>query len=181
MSTTSSQTFYTANSSPSCSSAGQTVNTDSAALSNNSYHYSVNSVNSYKSRKNVLYPCRVHPLPECACIASPDPEVHFLSGFIRHSSQVQLLLYPAQMLAREVRHLCADLLPHSETRLLPAGIVLLRSLGKETDLSSQHKNDETRYCSELFIMLAREIILKDAVGVEELEGPCRILHLYAST
>ncbi|KAN0142045.1 hypothetical protein V8E53_000507 [Lactarius tabidus] len=38
-------------------------------------------------------------------------------------------------------------------------------------------NEETRYCSELFIMLAREILLKGAIGVRELEGPCRILHL----
>lgn len=85
--------------------------------------------------------------------------------------------YPAQRLAWEVRYLCKDLLPHSETRLLAAGSVLLRSLGQESDLSLQHKNEETRLCSELFIMLAREILLKDAIGVEELEGPCRILHL----
>jgi hypothetical protein len=73
-----------------------------------------------------------------------------------------------------------DLLPHSEARLLPAGRVLLGSLGEETDLSSQRKSDdidETRYCSELFIILAREILLKSAIGIEELEGPCRLLHL----
>ncbi|KAN0142044.1 hypothetical protein V8E53_000506 [Lactarius tabidus] len=167
MSSMSFETVCTANSSPSCSSAGRAVNTDSTMLSNNSYHYSVNSVNSYKSRKNVLYPRRIHPppatpppvtmppVPECPGVISPDPD----------------------MLAREVRYLCADLLPHSETRLLPAGRVLLGSLGQESDISSQRKNDETRYCSELFIMLAREILLKDAVGVEELEGPCRILRL----
>jgi hypothetical protein len=117
------------------------------------------------------------PVPECPGVVSPDPDVRFLSSVIPYSSQASLLLYPAQMLAREVRYLCADLLPHSETRLLPAGRVLLGSLGQESDISSQRKNDETRYCSELFIMLAREIILKDVVGVEELEGPCRILRL----
>ncbi|KAN0141898.1 hypothetical protein V8E53_000360 [Lactarius tabidus] len=147
------------------SSAGRTVNTDSTTLSNNSYHYSVNSVNSYKSRKNFLYPRRKHPpprppvtmlpVPECQGVVSLDPD----------------------MVAWEVQYLCVDLLPHSETRLLPAGKVLLGSLGEETDLGTQRKCDETRYCSELFIMLAREILLKNAIGVEELEGPCRILHL----
>ncbi|KAH9003763.1 hypothetical protein EDB86DRAFT_2889708 [Lactarius hatsudake] len=34
-----------------------------------------------------------------------------------------------------------------------------------------------RHCSELFIVLTREIILKDAVGIVELEGPCKLLHL----
>jgi len=59
---------------------------------------------------------------------------------------------------------------------LPAGIVLLKSSGQERDLS-QRKNEETRHCSELFIVLTREILLKDAIGVEELEGPCKLLHL----
>ncbi|KAI9461893.1 hypothetical protein BJY52DRAFT_1415264 [Lactarius psammicola] len=156
MSSTSLQTFYTANSSLSSwySSARQTVNTTSTAPSNNSYHYSVASINSRKSRKNVLYPCRAHRppvtmLPEC--IGSPD------------------------MLTWEVRYLCATLLPHSETRLLPAGIVLLKSLGKERDLS-QRKNEEARHCSVLFIVLSREVLLKDAIGVVELEGPCERLH-----
>ncbi len=57
------RTFYTANSSPSYSSARQPMNTTSTASSNNSYHYSVTSVNSYKSRTNVLYPRRAHPPP----------------------------------------------------------------------------------------------------------------------
>jgi len=81
------------------------------------------------------------------------------------------------MLTWEVRYLCATLLPHSETRLLPAGIVLLRSLRPERDLSAQRKNQETRHCSELFILLTREILLKDAIGLEELEGPCKLLHV----
>jgi hypothetical protein len=164
------------------------MNTDSTMLSDDSYHYSVISVNSYKSRKNVLYPRRMHPppatlspatmlpVPECPGVASLDPDVRFLPSVICQSSQVPLLV-STQMVAWEVRYLCVDLLPHSETRLLPAGRVLLGTLGEETDISSQRKSDETRYCSELFIMLAREILLKDAIGVEELEGPCRILHL----
>ena len=81
------------------------------------------------------------------------------------------------MLAWEVRFLCADLLPFSETRLLPAGRVLLKSLRKEGVLSSQRKTEEIRHCSVLFIILTREIVLKDAIGIEELEGPCRLLHL----
>lgn len=113
------------------------------------------SVNSRKSRNNVLYPRRVHRPPVTTlleCTFSPDT------------------------LAWDVRYLCATLLPHSETRLLPAGIVLLKYLGQEWGLS-QRKNEEIRHCSELFIVLTREIILKDAVGVVELEGPCKLLHL----
>ena len=184
MSTTSSQTFHTANSSPSRSSAGRTVKTDSTTLSNNSYRYSVTSVISYKSRKNVRYPRRMHPLPatmlpECFSIFSPDPEARFLSGFIRHSTHVWSFTYPAQVLALEVRYLCEDLLPHLEPRLLPTGTILLRYLGQETYLGSslQYKKEEIRHCSELFILLTREIILKGAIGVQELEGPCRILRL----
>ncbi|KAH9054773.1 hypothetical protein EDB87DRAFT_1420047 [Lactarius vividus] len=123
--------------------------------SNTSFPYSVTSVNSRKSRKNVLHPRRVHPPPVVAvlpeCVGSPG------------------------MLTWEVRYLCATLLPQSETRLLPAGIVLLKSLGKER--LSQRENEETRHCSELFIVLTREIFLKDAVGIEDLEGPCKLLHL----
>ena len=111
----------------------------------------------------------------CRNALVPQTYVFFLVYF-RHSSQAQLLLYPAQMPTWEVRYLCATLLPHSETRLLPAGIVLLKSSGQERDLS-QRKNEETRHCSELFIVLTREILLKDAIGVEELEGPCKLLHL----
>jgi len=55
--------------------------------------------------------------------------------------------------------------------------VLLRSLGQERDLSAQRKNEEIRHCSELFILLIREIYLKGAAGVEELEGPCKLLDL----
>ncbi|KAF8257966.1 hypothetical protein EI94DRAFT_1756242 [Lactarius quietus] len=125
--------------------------TSSSIMSSNmSFPYSVTSISSRKSRKNVLYPRRVHPSPVTVlpeCVGSPD------------------------MLTWEVRYLCATLLPHSETRLLPAGIVLLRSLRPERDLSAQRKNQETRHCSELFILLTREILLKDAIGLEELEGP----------
>lgn len=103
--------------------------------------------------------------------------MRFISSRFIFATRAQLLLYPAQMLTWEVRYLCATLLPHSETRLLPAGIVLLRSLGQERDLSAQRKNEETRLCSELFILLTREILLKDAIGVNELEGPCKLLHM----
>lgn len=84
-----------------------------------------------------------------------------------------------QVLTLEVRYLCEELLPYLEPRLLPTGTVLLRSLGQENYLGSslQYKNEEIRHCSELFIMLTREILLKGAIGVQELEGPCRILRL----
>ncbi|KAI9461894.1 hypothetical protein BJY52DRAFT_163647 [Lactarius psammicola] len=135
----------------------------SVMSSNMSFPYSVTSINSRKSRKSVLYPRRVHPPPVAVspeCIDPPD-----------------LLLYPAQMLTWEVRYLCATLLPHSETRLLPAGIVLLKSLGGQGRDLSEHKNEELRHCSELFILLTREIHLKDAIGIDELEGACKLLHI----
>lgn len=146
--------------------------------SNTSFPYSVTSINSRKSRKNVLYPRRVHPPPATVlpeCVGSPD--VRLISSSLIFDTQAQLLLDPVQMLTWEVRYLCATLLPHSETRLLPAGIVLLRSLGQERDLSAQSKNEETRHCCELFILLTREILLKGAIGVDELEGPCNLLHM----
>jgi hypothetical protein len=62
------------------------------ALSNGSYHYSVNSVNSYKSRKNVLYPRRVHPPPATL------PPVKIRAGmpwhrFLRTQTYVFFLVY----------------------------------------------------------------------------------------
>lgn len=36
-------------------------------------------------------------------------------------------------------------------------------------------NEETRHCFELFILLTREILLKDAVDVKELDWPCKLL------
>ena len=54
------QSYYTAHTSLL---SHLTTNTASTQSSNLSFPYSVTSVNSYKSRKNVLYPRRVHPLP----------------------------------------------------------------------------------------------------------------------
>ncbi|KAF8257977.1 hypothetical protein EI94DRAFT_1756263, partial [Lactarius quietus] len=39
-------------------------------------------------------------------------------------------------------------------------------------------DEETLCCSELFIALTHEVLLKDAVGAGELEGPCKLLHTY---
>lgn len=55
-----SNTYYSAVSSPSYAT---TTNTGSTLSSNISFPYSVTSINSRKSRKNVLYPRRAHPLP----------------------------------------------------------------------------------------------------------------------
>ncbi|KAH8979940.1 hypothetical protein EDB92DRAFT_1977146 [Lactarius akahatsu] len=98
-----------------------------------SFPYSVTSISSQKSRKNVLYPRRVRPLP----VAVP----------LGHSASVS----PDALIWR-VRFLCTTLLPYAETRLVPAGRVLLQSLGLHGDFS-QH-----------------------AVSAGELEGPCKLLH-----
>lgn len=64
-----------------------------------------------------------------------------------------------------------------ETRLEPAGMLLLESLDLQdvTDPISTRSKEEFRYCSEVFIVLTREVILKDAVGTRELKGPCKLL------
>lgn len=64
-----------------------------------------------------------------------------------------------------------------ETRLEPAGILLLESLDVQdvNDPISTRAKEEFRYCSEVFIVLTREVIFKDAVGVRELKSPCKLL------
>lgn len=62
---------------------------------------------------------------------------------------------------------------------MPAGRVLIQSSGLHGDISQPMPSpidEETRYCSELFIALAHEVLLKDATGAGELEGPCKLLH-----
>ncbi|KAH9034099.1 hypothetical protein EDB85DRAFT_1948865 [Lactarius pseudohatsudake] len=151
------QSFYTAHSSLSHSSPLQTMFTNSTASSNPSFPYSVTSVNSYKSRKNVLYPRRAHPPP---VVVSPE------------------YIVSPNVLIWEVRFLCANLLPQAETRLVPAATVLLRSLGLQGDFSQASPNmqiDGLR-CSEFFIVLTHEVFLRGAAGAKELEGPCEFLH-----
>ena len=58
---------------------------------------------------------------------------------------------------------------------MPAGEVLLQSLGLYGNFP-QRIDEETLCCSELFIVLAHEVLLKDAVKAKELEGPCKLLH-----
>ncbi|KAH9177227.1 hypothetical protein EDB89DRAFT_1519816 [Lactarius sanguifluus] len=151
----SSQSYYSARESPSNS----TTNSASTPSSDMSFPYSVTSVNSRKSRKNVLYPRREHPLPVAAAS--------------EHSSiSLDALIW-------RVRFLCTTLLPYAETRLVPAGRVLLQSLGVHGYFSKRvpiRTDEETRCCAELFIALAHEILLKDAVSAVELEGPCKVLH-----
>jgi len=70
-------------------------------------------------------------------------------------------------------------LPNTETRLVPAGKVLLKSLGllgKFSQLAPAQTDEATRCCSELFITLTHEVHLKHAVGAEELEIPFKLLH-----
>ncbi len=62
---------------------------------------------------------------------------------------------------------------------MPAGRVLLQSLGLHGYSSKPvpvRTDEETRCCSELFIALTHEVLLKDAVSAGELEGPCKLLH-----
>jgi len=55
--------------------------------------------------------------------------------------------------------------------------VLLRSLGLQADISQGlPEMDESLRCSEFFVVLTREVLLKDAAGAKELEGPCELLH-----
>ncbi|KAH9007336.1 hypothetical protein EDB86DRAFT_81050 [Lactarius hatsudake] len=151
------QSFYTTNTSLSQSSTTQTMDRNSTASSILSFSYSVTSINSYKSRKNVLYPRRAHPPPATV------PQEYIISP---------------NDLIWEVRHLCATLLPHAETRLVPAATVLLRRLpvGPQGDLSQGLINDDSLRCSEFFLVLTREVFLRGAAGAKELEGPCQLLH-----
>ncbi|KAH9018937.1 hypothetical protein EDB84DRAFT_1518101 [Lactarius hengduanensis] len=142
----SSQSYYSARESPSNS----TTNPDSTPSSGMSFPYSVTSINSRKSRKNVLY---------------PRPSEH---SFI----SLDALIW-------RVRSLCTILLPYTETRLVPAGEVLLQSLGFNGSTLKPlpvRTEEVTRCCAELFIALVHEILLKDAVSAVELEVPCKVLH-----
>ncbi|KAH8987273.1 hypothetical protein EDB92DRAFT_1876140 [Lactarius akahatsu] len=135
--------FYAANTSVSYSSARQATTPATTVSSRMSSTYSVTSINSYKSRKNVLYPRRPQPVlvtvPPVTSEYVVSPEV---------------------------------------TRLVPAGMMLLRSLGLQENIAhrvSVQTNEEFRYCSEFFIVLTREVLLKDAVGTRDLKGPCKLL------
>lgn len=74
----SSQSYYSARESPSNS----TTNPASTPSSDMSFPYSVTSINSRKSRKNVLYPRREHPPPVAAAPehSSISLDVHFFSS-----------------------------------------------------------------------------------------------------
>ena len=79
-----SHSYYSAISSPSYSTK---TNTASTWSSNMSFPYSVTSINSRKSRKNVLYPRRTHPLPPPVPMPVPSenfptsPGVRFCSSY----------------------------------------------------------------------------------------------------
>ncbi|KAI9461883.1 hypothetical protein BJY52DRAFT_1210857 [Lactarius psammicola] len=151
----SSQSYRSADSSLSHS----TTNSASTASSSMSFPYSVTSINSRKSRKNVLYPRRAH---------SPPVAV----------SSEHYSISPDDLIW-QVQSFCTTWLPHGETRFVPPGRVLLQSLGLHGDFSQRvpvRIDEETRCCSELYIALTHEVLLKDAVSAEELEVPCRLLH-----
>ncbi|KAF8257939.1 hypothetical protein EI94DRAFT_1213544 [Lactarius quietus] len=134
------------------------TNSGSTQSSDVSFAYSVTSINSYKSRKNVLYPRRAHPMPLAVAVSSKPPDA----------------------LISQVQFLCTSVLPHTEKRLVPAGIVLLQALGLHSDPLQRVavQNDEKiRCCSELFITLTHEVLLKDVINAVELEGPCKLLHM----
>ncbi|KAN0142046.1 hypothetical protein V8E53_000508 [Lactarius tabidus] len=149
------QSYYSASTSPLSYLSTNSSSTRSSTLS---VPFTVTSINSYKSRKNVLYPRRAHPAPvPVASQQSVSPDA----------------------LIWQVRFLCATLLPCTETRLMAAGKVLLQSLGPHGDFAQRvpvHIDEGALCCSELFIALTHEVLLKDAVGVGQLEGPCKLLH-----
>ncbi|KAF8266695.1 hypothetical protein EI94DRAFT_147959 [Lactarius quietus] len=110
------------------------------------------SVNSRKSSKNVRYPGRVRPtVPLKLDHVSISPDA----------------------LLSHVWFLCTTTLRHTKSCLLPAGEVLLQSLEYPGD---RLLDEETLCCAELFVALAHEVLLKDAVGAVEFEDPCNILH-----
>ena len=68
--------YHTANTSPL---SNLTMNSTSTQSSNLSFPFSVTSINSYKSRKNVLYPRRAHPLPVTVSSEHPvSPDVCYM-------------------------------------------------------------------------------------------------------
>lgn len=72
-SNTSFHSYYSADTSPMSHLSTYSSSTQSSNLS---FPFSVTSINSYKSRKNVLYPRRVHPLPVAvASERSVSPDV----------------------------------------------------------------------------------------------------------
>ncbi|KAH8987270.1 hypothetical protein EDB92DRAFT_1136939 [Lactarius akahatsu] len=128
--------------------------------SNISFPYSVTSINSRKSRKNVLYPRRAHPLP--VAVSSE----HF-------SISTYDLIW-------QVRSLCTTWLPHGENCFVPTGSALLQSLGLRGDFSESlpvqvQVDEETHCCAELFMVLAHEVLLRDVIGTEALKGPSKLL------
>ncbi|KAH9177225.1 hypothetical protein EDB89DRAFT_1519716 [Lactarius sanguifluus] len=147
------QSYYFADSSLSYS-------TMNSLSSNTSFPYSVTSINSRKSRKNVLYPRRTHPLP--VAVSSE----HF-------SISTYDLIW-------QVRSLCTTWLPHGENCFVPTGSMLLQSLGLRGDFSESvpvrvQAGEETRCCAELFMVLAHEVLLRDVVSSGALKGPYKLL------
>lgn len=73
------QSYYSANTSPMSYISTNTSSTLSSTLSS----YSVASINSYKSRKTVLYPRRAHPPPVIVALEhSVSPEVCYFCFFL---------------------------------------------------------------------------------------------------
>ncbi|KAH9003764.1 hypothetical protein EDB86DRAFT_2889722 [Lactarius hatsudake] len=147
------QSYYFADSSPSYS-------TMNSLSSNTSFPYSITSINSRKSHKNVLYPRRTHPLP--VAVSSE----HF-------SISTYDLIW-------QVRSLCTTWLPHGENCFVPTGSMLLQSLGLRGDFSESvpvrvQADEKTRCCAELFMVLAHEVLLRDVISAGALKGPYKLL------
>jgi hypothetical protein len=80
------RSYHTANASPL---SYLTTNSTSTLSSNMSFPFSVTSINSRKSRKNVLYPRRVHPPPLLPVPVAPE---HPASSDVRFLSFLLLLI-----------------------------------------------------------------------------------------
>jgi hypothetical protein len=83
------QSYYSASTSPLSYLSTNSSSTRSSTLS---VPFTVTSINSYKSRKNVLYPRRVHPAPvPVASQQSVSPDVRLSPPFC-HFYQIRILL-----------------------------------------------------------------------------------------
>ena len=83
--------FYTANTSTTYLSTRQATASPATVSSRVSSPYSVTSVNSYKSRKTVLYRRRAHPIPASTMVSPVSPE-YVVSLDVRHYFSFLLLL-----------------------------------------------------------------------------------------
>ncbi|KAF8266697.1 hypothetical protein EI94DRAFT_148132 [Lactarius quietus] len=99
--------------------------------SNTSFPFTIRSVNSSKSRKNVHYPGRAPPTAPL---------------------ELEHVSISPEILISQVRFLCTTTLRHAKSCLVPAGEMILQSLAHNGDFL-QPVDEETLCCAELFVEL----------------------------